>query len=61
MKHVNQFLDYMWTHLDAAIRYRASDMILNVHSMHHTSLHQKLAAVLMITFPWQYPTTWRPN
>jgi hypothetical protein len=32
MKHVNQFLDYMWTHPDAIIRYRASDMILNVHS-----------------------------
>ncbi len=29
---VNQFLDYMWTHLDAKIRYRASDMILNIHS-----------------------------
>ncbi len=29
---VNQFLDYMWTHPDAKIRYRASDMILNVHS-----------------------------
>ncbi len=32
MKQVNQFLDYMWTHPDAKIRYRASDMILNVHS-----------------------------
>jgi hypothetical protein len=32
MDHVNQFLDYMWTHPDAIIRYRASDMILNVHS-----------------------------
>ena len=32
MKWVNQFLDYMWTHPDAIIRYRASDMILNVHS-----------------------------
>jgi hypothetical protein len=32
MKLVNQFLDYMWTHPDAIIRYRASDMILNVHS-----------------------------
>jgi hypothetical protein len=32
MKRVNQFLDYMWTHSDAIIRYRASDMILNVHS-----------------------------
>ncbi len=32
MKRVNQFLDYMWTHPDAIIRYRASDMILNVHS-----------------------------
>jgi hypothetical protein len=30
--HVNQFLDYMWTHSNAKIRYRASDMILNVHS-----------------------------
>ncbi len=32
MEHVNQFLDYMWAHPDAMIRYRASDMILNVHS-----------------------------
>jgi len=32
MKRVNQFLNYMWTHPDAIIRYRASDMILNVHS-----------------------------
>jgi hypothetical protein len=32
MKRVNQFLDYMWTHPDAIIRYPASDMILNVHS-----------------------------
>jgi hypothetical protein len=32
MEHVNQFLDYMWTHPDAIIQYRASDMILNVHS-----------------------------
>jgi hypothetical protein len=29
---VNQFLDYMATHPDATIRYRASDMVLNVHS-----------------------------
>jgi hypothetical protein len=32
VKRVNQFLDYMWTHPDAIIRYRAFDMILNVHS-----------------------------
>jgi hypothetical protein len=32
MKCVNQFLDYMWTHPDAIIWYRASDIILNVHS-----------------------------
>ncbi len=32
MKQVNQFLDYMWKHPDAIIRYRASDMIFNVHS-----------------------------
>jgi hypothetical protein len=31
-QRVEQFLDYMWTHPDAIIRYRASDMILNVHS-----------------------------
>ncbi len=31
-KQVDQFLDYMWTHPDAKIRYQASDMILNVHS-----------------------------
>jgi hypothetical protein len=32
MNHVNQFLDYMWTHPDVTIRYHASDLILNVHS-----------------------------
>jgi hypothetical protein len=32
MERVNQLLDYMWTHPDAIIQYRASDMILNVHS-----------------------------
>jgi hypothetical protein len=32
LARVNQFLDYMWTHPDAKIRYRASIMILNVHS-----------------------------
>jgi hypothetical protein len=32
LARVNQFLDYMWTRPDAKIRYRASDMILNVHS-----------------------------
>jgi hypothetical protein len=32
MKQVNQFFDCMWTHSDAIICYRASDMILNVHS-----------------------------
>jgi hypothetical protein len=32
LAHVNQFLDYMWMHPDAKIGYRASDMILNVHS-----------------------------
>ncbi len=32
MKLVNHFLDYMWTHPDAILRYRASSMILNVHS-----------------------------
>jgi hypothetical protein len=32
LARVNQFLDYMWMHSDAKIRYQASDMILNVHS-----------------------------
>jgi hypothetical protein len=32
LKRVKQFLDYMATHPDAKIRYRASDMVLNVHS-----------------------------
>ena len=32
LARVNQFLDYMWTHPDAKIRYRASNMILNIHS-----------------------------
>jgi hypothetical protein len=29
---MNQLLDYMVTHPDATIRYRASDMILHIHS-----------------------------
>ncbi len=32
MKCINHFVDYMWTHPDAIIRYHASDMILNAHS-----------------------------
>jgi hypothetical protein len=32
LKRCKQFMDYMWTHLDAKIRYYASDMVLNVHS-----------------------------
>ena len=32
LKRVRQFLDYMATHPNAVIRFRASDMILNVHS-----------------------------
>jgi hypothetical protein len=32
LKRCNQFLDYMHTHPDAAIRYYKSDMVLNVHS-----------------------------
>jgi hypothetical protein len=31
MQQVDQYLDYMWTHPDAIIQYRASDMIFNVH------------------------------
>ena len=32
LKRVHQFLDYMATHPDAGIRFRASDMVCNVHS-----------------------------
>ena len=32
MQKVHQFLDYMATHPNAVIRFRRSDMILNVHS-----------------------------
>ncbi len=32
LKRVNQFLDYMWMHPNEKIKYRASDMTLNVHS-----------------------------
>ncbi len=32
MKCVNQFLDCIWTHPDVVIQYRASEMILGVHS-----------------------------
>jgi hypothetical protein len=31
-KRVKQFLDYVWMHPDAIIRYHALDMVLNVHS-----------------------------
>jgi hypothetical protein len=30
-RRVDQFLEYMWTHLDGKIRYCVSDMIFNVH------------------------------
>lgn len=32
MRRAEHFMDYMWTHPDAKIRYHASDMVLNVHS-----------------------------
>ena len=32
MKQVHQLLDYIATHPKAIIRFRASDMILNIHS-----------------------------
>ena len=32
MERVDQLLDYMHTNPNAAVRYYASDMILNVHS-----------------------------
>ena len=32
MKRCRHFLDYMATHLNAKLRYYASDMVLNVHS-----------------------------
>ena len=32
MKRVQQLLDYMATHPKASIRFRTSDMILNIHS-----------------------------
>jgi len=31
-KNIEQLLDYLATHPDATIRYKASDMILNIHS-----------------------------
>jgi len=31
-KRLEQFLDYMATHPDATIRFKASNMILNIHS-----------------------------
>ncbi len=31
LKRCRQFMDYMWTHPDATIRYYPSEMILNVH------------------------------
>ena len=34
-QRVDQFLDYMWTHPDAIIRYRASDMVLNNFTQTH--------------------------
>ncbi len=49
MECVNQFLDYMWTHPGAIILYRASDMISMFILTCRTSLHQKLAAVLVGT------------
>jgi hypothetical protein len=56
MKRVNQFLDYMWMHPDALIRYHASDMILNVHSdalyLSAPKAHSRASGYF---FPWQHP------
>ena len=40
-KAVIQFLDYCATHLEPQIRYQASDMILMLIVMHHTSSNLK--------------------
>ena len=52
MKHINHFLDYMWTHPDAVIRYRVSDMILNIHSDASYLSAQKHTAEPVVTFSW---------
>ncbi len=48
-KQVDQFLDYMWTHPDAKICYRASDMILTYILMPHISLPRVPVAMLALT------------
>jgi hypothetical protein len=62
MKRVNRFLDYMWTHPDAIIRYCASDMILNVHSdASYLSAPKARSRAGGYFFPRQPPTRWRSN
>ena len=55
-KRVYQFLNYMATHPNAKIRYRQSDMILNIHSDRPTSLQNKHEAEPVDTsFLVRYP------
>ncbi len=47
-RQVDRFLGYMWTHPEAVIRYRALDMVLNVH-LHLVSPPLMHKAVLVAT------------
>jgi hypothetical protein len=50
-----QLLDYLATHPDATIQFRASEMILNIHSDAPISQNQKHIAVRAAIFSWDGP------
>jgi hypothetical protein len=53
LAHVIQFLDCMWIYPDAKIRYRASDMILNVHSdASYLSAPKACSCAGSLLLPW---------
>jgi hypothetical protein len=53
-RRVDQFLDYMWTHPDAVIQYRTSNMALNIHS-NESYLSAPCAQSHAGGLPWQSP------
>ena len=59
-KRVRQLLNYMATHSEAKNRFRASDMILNVHSdASYTYQQPKVEVAQAAIFPWQLTHQWK--
>ncbi len=56
MAKAKQVLDYLATHQDATIRFRASDMILNVHSdasyLSETKAHSRVCGHFFMFMGW---------